>query len=103
SPDPQPNKLPVVVASIEQLIGSLCGDNLCVVTVLADQKIGRAPNVEFGDHAGFPPRFKRKRRTDAGVRGLSTISGRPVSGFGNGSSPSIEARSRRNSSMRERM
>jgi hypothetical protein len=84
--------------------GHARGDNLGVTAALLDRQVGSAPNVEVRDHPSFPSYFKNKRRTDAGLRGLSTISGRPTRRFGNGSPlGSVAARSRRNSSMRARI
>jgi hypothetical protein len=49
-PDPKPDKLPVVVAAFEHLIGSPGCHDLSVGTMFADQQVGGSPDVAIRNH-----------------------------------------------------
>ena len=51
SPDPQPDTLAVMIASVEHQIGALGRDDLCVIAVLLDQQVGCSPNIDVRDHS----------------------------------------------------
>lgn len=52
-PDPKPDELPVVLATLEHLIGTPSRDYFGVDPMFADQQIDGSPDVAIGDHSAF--------------------------------------------------
>jgi len=46
--------LAVAVSTLEYQVGALCRLDLCVLAVMLDHQIGRAPDFKFKDHRGIP-------------------------------------------------
>jgi hypothetical protein len=57
---PQPNRLAIEVAIVEQGVGALGGFNGCLVPVVSDKQVGRAVGVEVNRHT-----LRAKRPGDA--------------------------------------
>jgi hypothetical protein len=52
-PDPKPDELPVVLATLDHLIGSPSREYLSIDPMFAGQQIGGSPDVAIGDHSAF--------------------------------------------------
>jgi hypothetical protein len=52
NPDLRPYDAPLIIAAVEHQVSALCRFKLGVGTVLPDQQIGSAPDLEVGDHRG---------------------------------------------------